>query len=170
MSGRLPHRQSHPEPAKAAPVYESVGRRANALAEINTANECFLFLLSSMFGADSPCRVPGRPCAKIHDVTVFLRRHFAREEEIMRDAAYPDAKTHAAEHKVMLERLAGMYRNLRCGRYDPRLVLDFLESWAVAHIEDHDKPLGRFLASREAALATSPMGNSALGRRPVDPP
>jgi len=169
MPGHPHHRQSHPEPANAAPACQSVGRRVDALAEINTANECFLFLLSSMFGADSPCRVPGRPCARIHDVMVFLRRHFAREEKVMRDAAYPDAKTHAAEHEVMLARLASMYRHLQCGRHDPRLVLDFLESWAVAHIEDHDKPLGRFLVSREAAAGTSPIDGSNLGRARIDP-
>lgn len=127
------------------------GRRRDALAEINTASECLLFLLTAMFGADAPCRRPGGPCPKIADVMTFLRRRFAREEEQMRDALYPREAEHVAEHQAVLARLDAMHHHFRCGHYDPVTVLDFLENWAIGHIEHHDKPLGHFLVEREAA-------------------
>lgn len=129
------------------------GQHRNALAEINTASECLLFLVSAMFGADTPCRSPGGPCPKIGDVITFLRRHFAREEERMSDTRYPGAARHIAEHRAVLARLDTMYHQFRCGRYDPEAVLDELEAWAIDHIERHDKPLGRFLVNAEPRAA-----------------
>jgi hemerythrin-like metal-binding protein len=117
------------------------------LAEINTANECLLFLVSAMFGANRPCRRTGGPCAKIGDLLTFLRRRFAQEERMMQNAVgYSTARSHRAEHRAILARLETMHRTLECGRYDTDSVLAFLESWAVDHIEVYDKPLGQFLA------------------------
>ena len=116
---------------------------------MNTANECLLFLVSAMFGADTPCRQPGGPCSKISDVITFLRRRFAGEEEQMQDLAYPQRAGHIAEHRAALARLNAMHRHFRCGHYDPKIVLDFLETWAIDHIEHFDKPLGHFLVGIE---------------------
>lgn len=124
-------------------------RHRDALAEMNTANECLLFLVSAMFEADTPCRRSGGPCPKIGDVMTFLRRRFAHEEEQMRDAGYPNESEHIAEHRAVLTRLGAMYRHFRCGRYDTKIVLDFLETWAIDHIEHFDKPLGQFLIGTE---------------------
>lgn len=127
----------------------STRRHRSALAEMNTANECLLFLVSAMFGADTPCDEPDGSCSKIADVITFLRRHFSHEEEQMRDVAYPQQAKHIAEHRAVLARLNAMYRHFRCGHYDPKIVLDFLETWAIDHIEHFDKPLGHFLVDTE---------------------
>lgn len=133
-------------------------RRRDALAEINTANECLLFLVSAMFGANRPCRRTGGPCAKIGDIIAFLRRRFAQEERIMREAGYPATNAHRAEHRAILARLQSMHRTLECGRYDTDAVLAFLESWAIEHIESHDKPLGRFLIAAEIGTGAAASG------------
>ena len=133
----------------------------NAYHEIDTANECLLFLISAMFGSDAGCAAKGEPCAKIHEVIVFLRRRFAREEEVMRAVQYPATDRHLVEHEIVLDRLERMYRFLKCGSYDSRLVVEFVQSWATDHIELFDKPLGRFLVSHGAET-------DVLSRRPPD--
>lgn len=146
----LPSRASRSNPTSPSrPSRTSGARRRDVLAEINTANECLLFLVSAMFGANRPCRRTGGPCTKIGDLIVFLRRRFAEEERMMADASYAAATEHREEHRAILSRLDTLYRTLECGRYDADSVLAFLESWAVEHIETYDKPLGQFLAVAE---------------------
>ena len=64
----------------------------------------------------------------------------------MAEAGYVAATEHREEHRAILSRLDTLYRTLECGSYDTDSVLAFLESWAVEHIENHDKPLGEYLA------------------------
>lgn len=150
MDGTFPpYDHGDPTPSRPASPSTSTRHHRDALAEMNTANECLLFLVSAMFGADTPCRRPGGPCPKIGDVITFLRRRFAGEEEQMQDVAYPQRAGHVAEHRAVLTRLDAMHRHFRCGRYDPKIVLDFLETWAIDHIEHYDKPLGHFLVHVE---------------------
>lgn len=133
----------------------------NAYHEIDTANECLLFLISAMFGSDAECAAEGEACTKIGEVIVFLRRRFAREEDVMRSVGYPATDRHLVEHEIVLDRLERMHRFLKCGSYDSRLVVEFVQSWATDHIELFDKPLGRFLVSHGAET-------DVLSRRPPD--
>jgi hemerythrin-like metal-binding protein len=128
------------------PVRVPASRRRDVLAEINTANECLLFLVSAMFGANRPCQRIGGSCPKIGDLLTFLRRRFAEEERMMDDFGYRPAGLHRAEHRAILARLETMHSTLECGKYDADAVLAFLESWVIDHIEIHDKPLGQCLA------------------------
>ena len=128
------------------PARTSGPRRRDVLAEINTANECLLFLVSAMFGANRPCQRTGGSCSKIGDLLTFLRRRFAEEERMMDETGYRPAGLHRAEHRAILARLETMHGTLECGGYDTDAVLASLESWAIDHIEAHDKPLGQYLA------------------------
>jgi len=158
-----PRDHGNPTLSRSASPSTSTRRRRDArdaLAEMNTANECLLFLVSAMFGADTPCERPGGPCPKIGDVITFLRRRFAGEEERMQDVGYPHHAKHVAEHRAVLARLEAMHRHFRCGRYDPKIVLDFLETWAIDHIEHFDKPLGHFLVGADIGdLPDSPVSH-----------
>lgn len=137
---------SFPRPSRGTPRR----RRRDPAAEINTANECMLFLVAATFGANRPCRHTGGPCSKIGDILTFLRRRFVQEERMMQEGEYPAAAEHRSEHTAILARLEVMHQTLECGRYDPEAVLAFLESWAVEHIENHDKPLGHYMVAAEA--------------------
>jgi len=139
-----------PEIASRPHRSSAVRRRRHALADINTASECLLFLVSAMFGANRPCRRNGGRCGKIGDLILFLRRRFALEDRAMREAGYPAADAHRAEHQAILGRLRTLHRTLECGRYDTDAILAFIESWAIGHIESHDKPLGHFLTGVDA--------------------
>ncbi|WP_316979247.1 bacteriohemerythrin [Shumkonia mesophila] len=144
---KLPSLPSRPSPVLRRPAHTSGSRRRDVLAEINTANECLLFLVSAMFGANRPCQRTGGSCSKIGDLLTFLRRRFAEEERMMDDAGYRPAGLHRAEHRAILARLETMHSTLECGKYDPDAVLAFLESWVIDHIETHDKPLGQYFAA-----------------------
>ncbi len=143
---KLPSLPSRPSSVLRRPARTSGPRRRDVLAEINTANECLLFLVSAMFGANRPCQRTGGSCSKIGDLITFLRRRFAEEERMMDEVGYRPAGLHRAEHRAILARLETMHSTLECGGYDTDAVLAFLESWAIDHIETHDKPLGQYLA------------------------
>ncbi len=128
--------------------------------QIDTHNQSLFFVLNELFASDYPCEMRSRMCHKIEDTIVYLTRNFLREEALMADAGYPDLDEHKSEHRVFLDELLRLQRTLECGRYDTSKMFDLLSSWALAHIEIWDKPLGKHIRStsfKNAPLAAEPM-------------
>jgi hemerythrin len=87
----------------------------------------------------------------------FLREyavvHFALEEGLMREAAYPGAAAHVESHARFVERLAALSRELREGRTGGFLELrarNWITVWLLDHVGGEDVALGRHLRSRAA--------------------
>lgn len=139
-----------------------------SLSRADHAAETLLFLLATTFAPETPAPGPvGGPCPKIDNVIAFLRRRFAGEERIMREVGYPEMAIHAFEHRALIARLARLRQQLRVGRYDSAHFLDVLETWAVVHIERHDKPLGRFVMWHEVVDDVPSGGAPSVRRHPA---
>lgn len=76
------------------------------------------------------------------------REHFAREEELMKQSAYPGLAAHATEHEKLLKELGAQENNLLT--YEGLKIESFnlLKDWAVEHIINYDRLLGSYLMKR----------------------
>jgi hemerythrin len=140
---------------------------ATGVDQIDAHNQSLFFVLNELFASDFPCEMRSRMCHKIEDTIVYLTRNFLSEEALMADCGYADVYGHRNEHRVLLDELLRLQRTLQCGRYDTSEMFDLLSSWALAHIEIWDKPLGRHLRPKaSAATPTSkPFGQTGSGPR-----
>ena len=82
----------------------------------------------------------------LQDLTVYVRRHFAAEEEAMRRAGYEGLEVHIAEHRALAEQVAKYYDEWAGNASaSPVDLLFFLRNWLQKHILESDhkysKPL-----------------------------
>jgi hemerythrin len=94
---------------------------------------------------------------RIDETFAFLREyalvHFACEEELMRDAAYPSLEDHRAAHLQFGERLAALVRDREAGAASAFLELrarNWIVVWLLDHVAGTDQALGRYLRGRNA--------------------
>lgn len=95
---------------------------------------------------------------RIADTFAFLRDyalvHFAREEELMRAAAYPSLDAHRAEHLQFVGRLSALVREHEAGGANAFLGLrarNWVVVWLLDHVAGTDQALGQYLLARGAA-------------------
>lgn len=73
-----------------------------------------------------------RVLAELSDYTMT---HFAREEELMKDAGLPGLEDHRFEHQLITYRLHNLRREAACGREGLADELElFLDRWLARHI------------------------------------
>jgi hemerythrin-like metal-binding protein len=92
----------------------------------------------------------GRPGAvvlfRFDQLIAAVREHFENEEKMARDAAYPDADLHEAEHEFLLQQVDQYREQFAAGAVTmTESMLDFLRDWLRDHILISDRRLGRFL-------------------------
>ena len=79
----------------------------------------------------------------------YIGSHFAMEEGLMRQAAYPYYEQHRAQHDAMRQRSAQLIGSSRAGRMVlTQEVVDLLANWLVEHIRDHDRRMIAHLRRR----------------------
>ena len=86
---------------------------------------------------------------ELQELLVFLRLHFATEEELMLKYDYPDYLAHRFEHKMVLRQLQSLLDRVvdRAGvPFEGEVCLS--DDWVTQHLLRSDVPLGRFLNSR----------------------
>jgi hemerythrin len=83
-------------------------------------------------------------------VQAHAERHFADEERLMREMAYPDLEFHILEHQQLLRKVRRfkMKHDMDLERITVP-VLKFLEFWIKRHILDSDMQYGRHFAERQ---------------------
>lgn len=78
------------------------------------------------------------------------RRHFAEEDQVMRETAYDSAGCHIEEHAAVLESLVAVRELLKNGRCDVvRSFANALVSWFPEHVSVMDQGLARWVISRQ---------------------
>lgn len=91
---------------------------------------------------------------EIGPTTAFLEEyiieHFRDEQEMMREAGYPDFEEHRAIHEKFISDFNELKKNLESESsnytksvYTNQIVVD----WILEHIQEMDKAFGRFLSS-----------------------
>jgi hemerythrin len=76
----------------------------------------------------------------------YVGNHFFREEEMMRDSAYPDMVPHMAAHARFSAEVDKLFHRYRDGG-DEHMVLELLallSNWWRFHVQEDDAAFGRF--------------------------
>ena len=75
----------------------------------------------------------------------YTHTHFADEERVLREIAYPDLTEHKALHDQMRRRTMALSQNLNLVTARDMLVL--LKDWWLGHIQDEDKKYAPYLGA-----------------------
>jgi len=82
----------------------------------------------------------------------YAKGHFAREEQIQREAMYPYMEMHVAEHKVLMVQLTGIVQSLFIEKSKPldkhalSEVRGLLKCWLTDHIRKFDTNMRDWVA------------------------
>ncbi|WP_431860799.1 bacteriohemerythrin [Azospirillum sp.] len=105
---------------------------------------------------DGDCAAEGnRPALRraLSDLRQFARRHFVREERLMREAGYPPERMreHENAHRTLIARLDTLVRHYETSTGDDALAevvwetADLLKHWLTDHLVGFDLPLKPYL-------------------------
>jgi hemerythrin-like metal-binding protein len=92
-------------------------------------------------------------------------RHFAREEDLMREAGYPLLHEHHDPHNRLTSELHLFIQQYEAGHLSPERLTHFLVDWLVSHIVRHDRKFRQYRANVRAGHAAAD-GALAAGARP----
>jgi methyl-accepting chemotaxis protein/hemerythrin len=88
----------------------------------------------------------------VRELDAYAKEHFALEEGLFVEFAYPDAKPHKAEHAAFVAKIAEFELAFAIGKaeVDEELLL-FLRSWLTQHIAYTDKKYRPWLRQASAS-------------------
>lgn len=117
--------------------------------EIDSQHQELIGLVNQLHAAVEDCAEKHRLQNLLGELVVYTRMHFAAEEQLMKNFAYPEYARHRQEHRRLLQRLEFILGAVSIGKY-PTFHSDYDVStdWMLAHISAHDKLLGDYLNSR----------------------
>ena len=110
-------------------------------------------LLVSMIGQLQEAMLDGRAREVVVPLIAAMNKyaafHFGYEEELLAAHGYPDLKRHHEQHAILVDELGEIEQKYSSGRLNAGgPLLQFLRSWLVDHICDHDKEFSGFLKSK----------------------
>lgn len=85
----------------------------------------------------------------VDDMKNYTEFHFTTEEKFMDQYEFSGLQEHKQEHKEFIEKVVQVEQDCSSGKSSLDMeVLNFLSNWLVTHINDTDKKMGEFLASK----------------------
>jgi hemerythrin len=83
-----------------------------------------------------------RVVESLGEIYAQIAAHFALEEKMMRDSAYPALLEHKTDHESLLDQLRDIMDRVEDdGRYDEERLSRDLERWFTEHFRTHDARL-----------------------------
>ncbi len=85
----------------------------------------------------------------LQGVVDYTVSHFAYEEGMMKEQAYPDFAAHKKQHDELVQQASDLLVKQKAGATMISVeVMNFLKNWLTTHINGTDKKLGAFLTSK----------------------
>jgi hemerythrin len=95
---------------------------------------------------------PQQLAAVMNELILYTKYHFAREEQLMAETAYPGRHAHALKHQALKAKVAEYADQILGGRVTTSMnVMRFLKDWLSKHILGADKDFAESLKSRRRA-------------------
>ncbi len=88
--------------------------------------------------------------ALLAELVNYAAFHFAFEQNMMREAGYPDAAVHVAEHEAIAAQLHAHVGKPSWKAGDHTRFMTFLWRWFVDHAEHRDREFAEFARGRTA--------------------
>jgi hemerythrin-like metal-binding protein len=85
---------------------------------------------------------------------LYMRLHFAHEEELLRLTDYPDYEAHYREHQAFADAVEELHRDFRIRVSDalPRQAFEFLKNWLYQHSLEADRAFAEYLKAKPAMM------------------
>lgn len=84
--------------------------------------------------------------AIVEELIDYTVEHFAHEEELMREAGYPDLAAHEKLHRQLESTVQLTRQRLASGEQGMGMeIFNFLRHWLLDHIVETDLPAGHFI-------------------------
>jgi hemerythrin len=84
----------------------------------------------------------GRVVESLGEIYAQIAAHFALEERMMRDSAYPALREHKTDHESLLDQLRDIMDRVEDdGSYEEERLSRDLEHWFTEHFRTHDARL-----------------------------
>jgi hemerythrin-like metal-binding protein len=85
----------------------------------------------------------------VDDMRNYTEFHFTTEEKFMEQHEFSGLQEHKQEHEEFIAKVVQVEGDCQSGKGSLDMeVLNFLSNWLVTHINDTDKKMGEFLASK----------------------
>lgn len=85
----------------------------------------------------------------LNELVDYTKYHFTREEDLLRQADYPDFDAHKAEHTRMINKVEDFLDAYNQRGHDAlQDIADFLKNWLIEHINGTDKAYSHHLISK----------------------
>lgn len=85
----------------------------------------------------------------LNGLVQYTKKHFSKEESLMRLYKFPGYDEHIQKHKKMAERVVQLKQKFDTGEISsPVQITNFLKEWLSKHIMGTDRAYGAFLNER----------------------
>lgn len=133
------------------------GDLASRARQVDAANESLFYLIGHLFQPGVECKrrhghCPHDGCGKVSAVLRFMTRNLAAEDQLMREAGYPDADSHRRAHDDLLAAVGDLFERCLCGDEDDDMIRGTVTGWAMDHVDEQDKPLVAWLSRAQARV------------------
>jgi hemerythrin-like metal-binding protein len=86
-------------------------------------------------------------------LVTYTRHHFANEERIMRENAYPGYVQHHLEHEKLTQQVLDMQKRVATGKATVTMeLMQFLSDWLRNHIQVNDQKVSAHIRKRPGVL------------------
>jgi hemerythrin-like metal-binding protein len=114
--------------------------------EIDTQHRRFYGLVNELYDAMAHGQGTALATEILNLMVSFAVEHFTAEESLMQIHRYPGLPEHRAAHQEFLAKVEEFRTALHAGKLTLNVeLLQFLRSWAAAHVEQEDKKLAAAL-------------------------
>jgi hemerythrin-like metal-binding protein/PAS domain S-box-containing protein len=145
----LAARDGRPEPPLPSQPLAWFPQWETGHALLDTQHQAMVQALNRVADAAGAAAGQEDPASALAHLADIARVHFATEERIMAETAYPGLEEHRRGHQVLLAQVQEL--NAGTARGEAPLTpqtLDFLEGWLFCHIQDEDADMARHMDRR----------------------
>lgn len=108
--------------------------------EIDRQHRAFLEMLNEYYDSGSGGTKDNIDDRLIVRIREYSAMHFRFEEQLMREAGYPETEHQLKQHRYFESLVSDLESNHREGKtYDLKRVLSLLKDWFLHHILEEDK-------------------------------
>lgn len=128
------------------PFFEWDDRFNVGIHEIDEQHKNLVALVNGLFESISQ----GEDAEMVHQVVdelvEYIWVHFQTEEKLLKDAGYPEYRSHQHGHKLLVRDVVKLQQRLAEGDVQISVeVGEFLKNWVIGHIMVSDQRYGPFL-------------------------
>jgi hemerythrin-like metal-binding protein len=88
-------------------------------------------------------------CLQLERLIEFTRMHFQCEEQLLKQQFFPEVNEHRTAHNHLLSQLYAALEHLNRDEFVHfSSLLEFLPAWYLEHVEQLDRPYGKWLNER----------------------